>query len=67
MKSLIARQGLKGQVLNITVWVLIDATTYLNRLVVKKERVGKKTIKQLIDKDYGVDFSKLFDLVFDTS
>lgn len=67
MKSLIARQGLKGQVLNITVWVLIDATTYLDRLVVKKERVGKKTIKQLIDKDYGVDFSKLFDLVFDTS
>jgi len=67
VKSLIARQGLKGQVLNITVWVLIDATTYLDRLVVKKERVGKKTIKQLIDKDYGVDFSKLFDLVFDTS
>ena len=65
--SLIVRQGYKGQTLNITVWVLIDATVYLDKLVIRKEKVAKKSIKQMIDKDYGVEFAKLFDLVFDTS
>jgi hypothetical protein len=53
--------------LNITVWVLIDVTTYLDKLVVRKERAAKKSVKMLIDKEFGVDFARHFDLVFDTS
>ncbi len=53
--------------MNITVWVLIDVTTYLDKLVFRKERALKKSVKMLIDKEFGVDFSRHFDLVFDTS
>lgn len=53
--------------MNITVWVIIDVTTYLDKIVNRKERAQKKSVKMLIDKDYGVDFAKHFDLVFDTS
>ena len=48
-------------------WVLIDVTTYLDKLVVRKERALKKSVKMLIDKEFGVDFAKHFDLVFDMS
>lgn len=48
-------------------WALIDVTTYLDKLVVRKERALKKSVKMLIDKEFGVDFTKHFDLVFDTS
>ena len=48
-------------------WVLVDVTTYLDKLVVRKERALKKSVKMLIDKEFGVDFAKHFDLVFDMS
>ena len=67
INTLITKQGYKGQKLNITVWVLIDATVYLDKLVIKKERAAKKSVKMMIDKEFGLDFAKLFDLVFDTS
>jgi hypothetical protein len=40
---------------------------YLDKLVQKSDRVQKNSIKSLIDKDFGVDFLRVFDLVFDVT
>lgn len=60
--------------MNLTLWVVIDLTLYLDKLVTVgtgdatyNVRKAKRTIKDLIDKDLTIEFCQLFDIIIDVS
>ena len=62
--------------MNLTVWVIIDVTVWLDKLVTNQNQLGeagytqrkaKKTVKDMIDKEYTVDFCQLFDVILDVT
>jgi hypothetical protein len=53
---------------NLTIWVLIDVLTYVEKGVKNaNEKRPPKKLQELIFKDYGVDFPSLFDIAIDIS
>ena len=52
---------------NLTVWVIVDVTRWLDKLVVGDPLTNrrKKSVKDMLDKEYGASFSDLFDLAMD--
>jgi hypothetical protein len=60
----------------MTLWVVIDVTLYLDKLVtlgstngdaVYNTRKSKKTLKDLLDKEFTIEFCQLFDVIVDTT
>ena len=64
LKSLLTTSSWKGQQLNLTLWCVIDVTYVLDKLC---SLGGHKTksVKSLVDREFGYDFMGSFDLVFD--
>lgn len=61
-----------GQTLNLTVWVIIDITCWYEKLIpsrgiVEGKQKKRKTVKDMIDKEFTIEFSHLFDLILDVS
>ena len=60
-----------GQTLNLTVWVIIDITCWYEKLIprgiIEGKQKKRKTVKDMIDKEFTVEFSLLFDLILDVS
>jgi len=53
---------------NITIWVLIDVVSYIEKGVKgANEKRPPKKLQELIFKDFGIEFSNLFDIVLDIS
>lgn len=63
LKSLLATSSWKGQQLNLTLWCVVDVTYVLDKLCSSGGQ--KKSVKSLVDKEFGYDFMNSFDLVFD--
>lgn len=62
------------QKVNLTLWVVIDVTLYLDKLITLGGTMGessynlrkpKKTVKDILDKEFTVDFCQLFDIIID--
>jgi hypothetical protein len=72
VKSLIGTGKYLGQSLNLTLWVVIDITCWLEKLIpargiTEAKQKKRKTIKDMIDKEFGIEFCQLFDLIIDVS
>jgi len=53
---------------NLTLWVIIDVTRWLDKLPAgDTSNRRKKSVKDLLDKEYGASFADLFDLAMDTT
>ena len=53
---------------NLTLWVIIDTTPWLDKLVTLNQEPTnrkRKSAKDFLDKDYGSDFASLFDICLD--
>ena len=56
--------------INVTIWVVIDITRWLDKIIVPKgcENTRKiKSAKEFVDKEYGAEFSMMFDIALDIS
>ena len=76
LKQIIRTGQFNKQKVNLTVWVIIDVTIWLDKLVTNQNGLGeaghqqrraKKTIKDLIDKEFTIDFCQLFDVILDVT
>jgi hypothetical protein len=72
LKQLIRAGKYNGQKLNVTVWVVVDITCWLDKLIPtggisERNRKARKTVKDVIDKEFTIDFALIFDLVLDVS
>jgi len=66
LKQVIRAGKYQKQRLNLTIWVIIDVTVWLDKLVVTG-RKAKKTVKDMLDKEYSIDFCNLFDICLDVT
>ena len=76
LKSIVHTGTFQKQKVNLTLWVIIDVTLYLDKLVMLGSTNGeacyntrkqKKTFKDLLDKEFGIEFCQLFDIITDCS
>ena len=60
----------------MTLWVFLDVTIYLDKLVNLGSTVGdacyntkkpKRTVKDIIDKEFTIEFCQLFDIIVDVT
>jgi hypothetical protein len=56
----------------LTIWVVIELTCWLDRLIPAQgisdaKQRKRKTPKDLLDKEFGIDFCQLFDIIVDVS
>ena len=54
--------------INVTIWVIVDITRWLDKIVLPRglENTRKiKSAKEFLDKEYGAEFSMLFDIALD--
>lgn len=61
-----------GSTLNLTIWVVIDITCWLDKLIPARgitdaKQKRRKTVKDIIDKEFTIDFCQFFDIVVDVS
>lgn len=53
---------------NITIWLLIDVFSYVDKGIKgATDKRPPKKLQELFIRDYGIDFSSLFDIVIDLS
>lgn len=76
LKAIVRTGTFQKQRINLTLWVIIDVTLYLDKLVtlgstngdtVYNTRKQKKTLKDIIDKEYTIEFCQLFDIIADVT
>ena len=69
MLKLIIRTGSYGkQKVNMTIWVIIDSTLHLDKVIQTVEtRKAKRTMKDVLDKELGIEFCMLFDIIIDVN
>ena len=76
LKAIIRTGTFKKQRVNLTIWVIIDVTLYLDKLVTLGSTVGdanfnsrkaKKTVKDILDKEFTIEFCQLFDVIVDVT
>ena len=59
--------------LNLTIWVVIDITCWQDKLIPQsgisdlRQKKRNKTVKDILDKEFTVDFCQLFDTILDIS
>ena len=65
LKQIIRTGTFQKQRVNLTIWIFIDATLYLDKLITVSSTIGgesyntrkqKKTIKDVLDKEFTIDF-----------
>ena len=65
LKSIIRTGSFMKQRVNLTLWVVIDITFYLDKLVTLGSTIGdgsfnlrkpKKTVKDILDKEFTIEF-----------
>lgn len=72
LKQLIGNGKYQGQTLNLTIWVIIDITDWFDKLIPIKgitdaRQKNKKTIKDLVDKEFTIEFAQMFDIILDVT
>jgi len=76
LKAIIRTGSFMKQRVNLTLWVVIDITLYLDKLVSLGSTIGdgsfnlrkpKKTVKDILDKEFTIEFCQLFDIIIDVT
>ena len=65
-----AKDNATDMQINVTIWVVIDITRWLDKIIVPRgcENTRKiKSAKEFVDKEYGAEFSMMFDIALDIS
>ena len=76
LKAIIRTGTFQKQRVNLTIWIFVDITLYLDKLINLGSTVSgdnyntrkqKKTIKDVLDKEFTIEFCQLFDIIVDVT